>query len=104
MRVAFIRGSKPRIGVTFTDPVTKLTVDPDHLSLFVKDPRRQETEYVYSLAPGGTVVRDAAGEYHADIDMSEMDGDWKCRWEATGAGQSAAEITIHISSQYDGED
>jgi hypothetical protein len=101
MKLVFTRGCKPRLTIAFVDPVTKLSIDPDHLSLLIKDPARTETQYTYLT--GATIVRESAGNYHADIDMSSLDGDWQCRWEATGAGQAAAEVTIHIQSVYDGE-
>jgi hypothetical protein len=102
MKLAFTRGSKPRLTVNFVDPVTKLPIDPDHLSLLIKDPARTETQYTYLT--GATIVKESTGMYHADIDMSSLDGDWQCRWEATGAGQAAAEVTIKIKSEYDGAD
>ena len=101
MRIVKPRGSKPRISVEYTDPVTKLAIDPDHVSLFVKDPARTETEYVYWVSP--LIVRDSQGHYHADVDMSSLDGDWQLKYVSTGAGQAVAEITIHIMSTYDGE-
>jgi hypothetical protein len=100
MIIKMLRGSKPRLKITLTDPVTKAFVDPTGLSLLIKDPQRGETTYTY--LSGATIVRSSLGEYYADIDMSSMNGDWLCRWEASGTGQGAAEVTIRIYSPYDG--
>lgn len=63
-------------------------VDPDTVTVRTKDPSNNKTAFIYLTDVG--VIRDAKGEFHFDVDASEI-GAWFYRWEGTGAGQSAAE-------------
>jgi len=44
------------------------------------------------------LVRDSAGNYHADISATD-DGDWHYRWYSTGSGQASEEHWFRVRPQ-----
>jgi hypothetical protein len=70
--------------------------DPDAVTLEVR-PRGHATA-VYIYGDGDTIVRDATGEYHADIDV-DSPGVWSYRWSGTGALQGAEEASFYVRRQ-----
>lgn len=59
-------------------------VDPDTLSLSVRDPEGDVTTYVYGADP--EVVRDSLGVYHADVEIGTP-GMWVFAWSTTNEEQ-----------------
>jgi len=55
--------------------------DPTTVTFTIRDPSGNETTYTYP--PAGTIVRDAAGDYHADITIDEA-GLWYYSWAGSG--------------------
>ena len=99
--VRVIKGSRPRISEEFKDN-TFAWIDPNTLTLSVKDPNNSETIYTYLI--GTTIVRDDTGQYHADIPL-DVNGDWRFRYYATdaaGISLAASETVIHVYSRYEG--
>lgn len=45
----------------------------------------------------GTIVRDATGTYHIDIDTSDQPGVWNYTWAGFGSVQTRAEATVIVS-------
>lgn len=86
-------GDLVRVEATFTDSVLGTAVDPDVVKLSVKSPDDVVTTYVYLT--DAEIVKDAVGEYHADIDVDQA-GDWFYRWWSTGDGQAAEEKRFKV--------
>lgn len=53
-------------------------------------PRYAETLHVYG-EPGGVIVRDSTGTYHADVLLTNP-GRWRWRWESTADGEQTAKV------------
>lgn len=88
MSSVYDKGDLVRISVTFS--VASVSTDPTTVTLKVKDPAGTVTAYTYALAE---VARDAAGQYHKDITITET-GTWRYRWEGTGAVVTAGEAYL----------
>lgn len=89
------RGTRVRVSVVFTD-VNGASVDPTTVRVKWRAPGGAATTWTYGT--DAEVVRDSAGNYHADLDTSTAPGIWRYRWESTGAGQAAAESQFTVSS------
>lgn len=72
----------------FTNSITEAALDPDTVSVSVRNPSGDVTTYVYGTDP--EVVKDGVGEYHINIDANEA-GRWHVRFFSTGNGQAAEE-------------
>lgn len=86
------RGDRVRLSAAFTD-ADGAPADPTTITLYVLDPTRTVTPYVYPAAV--EMVRDALGAYHADLTLS-LEGPWYYRWTGTGAIVAAAEGRFHV--------
>ena len=83
-----------RLYADFTDVDGQL-IDPDSLTVRVKKPDKTTDSYLYP----GEVNRIERGRFFLDVDVT-MSGTWMYRWEAIGAGQSAAERTFCARESY----
>jgi hypothetical protein len=81
-------GDLVRVSGTFSDADSGDAIDPDVVKVSIKSPDDTVTTYVYGVDT--EVVKDATGEYHADIDANDA-GVWFYRWWSTGDGQAAEE-------------
>lgn len=87
--------------VTLTTVTRKLVngvqteTDPTGLKLKVILPDDSVVLYTW---PGGDLVRDSQGIFHADvlILVSDESGVWTYRWEATGAVTAADEKQFYV--------
>lgn len=86
-------GQVARITLVLLD-YTRLAADPGTLRLKVKDPAGTET----TLTLGAGVVKDAVGNYHADVALTAP-GAWFYRWEgdAPNPGAGEGQITVKKS-------
>lgn len=71
--------------------------DPGSLVLKVRSPYGVIT--VYTFGVDAEVVRDALGNYHADLPLPDA-GQWKYRWELATPNAGAAEGTITVHRSY----
>lgn len=88
-------GDLVRVSAAFTDDAGTAT-DPTTVSIAYKSPAGVTTTLVYGTDP--EVVRDSAGHYHADIDVTES-GTWRFRWFSSGPGQAAEESRFYVREQ-----
>ena len=79
-------GQTVRVSVAFSD-LTGAAVDPSAVALRIKDPAQIVTSY----ALGSGVVRDAAGQYHADLPTT-LAGAHLYRWEGDGPDCAAESL------------
>jgi hypothetical protein len=61
--------------------------------------RRFNEETVWTYGVGSQVVRDGAGVYHADLEVTEI-GTYYFRWEGTGTVEAAEESTFISYSDF----
>lgn len=88
-------GSAVKIGVEIYNDLD-LLADPTALRLKLRDPSSTVTNYVYGVA--AEIVKDAAGQYHANVVMTAA-GTWTYRWEADtpNAGVGEGKILVKKS-------
>ena len=77
-------GTLVRVSVTFK--VSGTATDPTTVTVKVKKPNGAKLSYVYGTDP--EVVKDATGEYHADV-LTTVTGHYHYRWEGTGTAHVA---------------
>lgn len=76
----------------FSDGITEDAMDPDVVKLVVKN-NSGTTVYVYGT--DAEIVRDAVGEYHADISV-DVEKTWYYAWVSTGDGQAVDEKRFFV--------
>lgn len=81
-------GSLIRVSGNFTDEAGAPT-DPTTVRCAVLGPGASAPT-VRTFGQDSAIVRDAAGQYHLDVDGSAV-GEWHYRWYSSGTGQAAAE-------------
>lgn len=69
-------------------------VDPGVVTVKVKNPIGAVTAYVYGT--DAEVIRDSAGNYHADI-AADKEGVWFYRWEGSGVNKGAGEDSFTVA-------
>ncbi len=87
-------GELVKVTVEFTDEDTGNVIDPDAVKLSVRSPANVTTTYTYGV--GAVIVRDSQGNYHANIDTTQLPGAWYYRWWSTGNGQTAREKRFDV--------
>jgi hypothetical protein len=90
---AYIIGEVARLSLRVAD-LTGLAADPGSVTLKIKPGAGAVADYLYGSAP--EVVRDGAGLYHADIELTAA-GLWAYRWQLTTPNAGAAEGVINVS-------
>lgn len=80
-------GSLVRVSGAFTT-LAGADIDPTVVILQVQKP--DLTEMAYTYLTDMALVRDSAGHYHLDVDVTAS-GTWYYRWHSTGTGQAAGE-------------
>lgn len=92
--VIFKLGQVARVTLAVLD-YSRVAADPGTLRLKVKDPAGQVT----TLTLGAGVVKDAVGNYHADVALTTA-GAWYYRWEgdAPNPGSDEGQITVRRSA------
>ena len=96
MSTSVTRGSVRHVSMTFTNPFSSPPgekIDPDTVSLIVKYGDGSSVTYVYGV--GGVIVRDAEGEYSADIDL-DIVNETTWDWVSTGLGKATAGGSILV--------
>lgn len=87
-------GDLVTVSAEFTDPTLEGNADPDVVKLSVQVRTEAGALLVdtvtYTYEEDAVIVRDGAGEYHADI-SADVSGVWFYRWWSTGTGQAAQE-------------
>lgn len=86
-------GDLVRVPAEFTN-AAGTSIDPSVVKLTVKKPGVAATIYTYGTDP--EIVKDAVGEYHADVSVTAHPGFWHCRWWSTGTGQAAEEYKFKV--------
>ncbi len=86
-------GDLVRVSGTFQ--VGGSDTDPTAVTIKHLDPSGNLTTWLYLTDP--EVIRDAVGQFHADIDIDEA-GQWWYRFEGTGAAQAAGEETFFVDT------
>jgi hypothetical protein len=89
-------GQKVRCSVTFE--VNDVATDPTAVTFKVRTPARTTTTYTYG-APDAVIVKDATGQYHADVTANAM-GEWNFRFEGTGACQAVEESAFVVYGEF----
>lgn len=77
----------------FSNAATGAALDPDVVSVSIRDPDGTVTTYVYGT--DDEVVKDGTGSYHMDVD-ADTAGVWFYRWFSTGDGQAAEERSFIV--------
>lgn len=85
-------GAAARIVVSIKNDVG-VAADPGALRLKTKSPAGTVTTYTYLV--GTVIVKDAVGEYHANVPMTEA-GSWAYRWESDAPNAGADEGRISV--------
>lgn len=86
-------GDRVRTSVVFRRLSDAAVIDPDVVKMSFITPAGVVTTYVYNT--DDEIVRDATGEYHADVSLTEK-GTWYYRWFSTGDGQAANEERLEV--------
>lgn len=94
--MSYVLGNLVRVTFSVTDS-DGVAADPTAVTLRVK--RQSDAEAVYTYGVDAIVVKDAVGEYHADLDPNQP-GWWRWRWEATGSVEAAAEGMFEVTTSF----
>lgn len=86
-----------RVVVEGSFTVNDIAADPTATTLTVHEPDGTETVYTYGV--GATVVRDSAGEFHANLDP-DLVGLWQYRWVGTGAAAAASRNEFRVRAKW----
>ena len=84
-------GDLVRVSASFTD-ASGNAVDPDTVYCDITAPDGTKTTYTYGT--DAEVVRDSAGNYHLDVDVTAA-GRWCYAWRSRGTGQAAGSGSFH---------
>ena len=87
-------GSKVRLSAAFKN-ISDVNTDPSTVEVRILKPGGNVDRYTYAA---GDVVRDGAGQYHIDIDITS-DGTWWHRWEGKGTLIAAAEDSFNVAER-----
>lgn len=87
-------GDEVRLSAVFMD-IDGNDQDPTAVYLWYEDPSGNEVTLTYGVDVA--LVKDAVGQYHADIDVDEV-GRWPYRWYSTGTGRAAATGRLVVRS------
>jgi hypothetical protein len=69
--------------------------DPTNIWLEVRKPDGTTTTYQFG-GGGSPIVKDSTGNYHADLDTTDLPGYWDYKWYSTGTGPAAAQGTFYV--------
>jgi hypothetical protein len=86
-------GDVIRVSAAFINGGTDDPIDPDVVKLSIRTPAGVVTTHTYGI--GGTIVKEAVGQYFAHIDANQA-GFWFYRWWSTGLGQAARENEFKV--------
>lgn len=81
----YIEGALVRVTAAFTN-AAGAAVDPTTVTL--KWHRNQDPVTSWTVT-AGQIVKDSVGNYHADLDTTNLVGGWSYEFEGTGAAQAA---------------
>ncbi len=95
MANVFDIGDLVRVSAAFTDSAG-MAIDPTAVYVKYRTPAGTTTTLTYGV--DAALVRDSAGNYHADISATD-DGDWHYRWYSTGSGQASEEHWFRVRPQ-----
>lgn len=90
---AFDLGQLVRVSADFQNPSTGALVDPTTVKFDWRVGSGSITTYTYPT----TIVKDAVGQYHVDINASTA-GTYYWRFYSTGTNQAADEGTFEVAS------
>jgi len=90
-------GDVVRVSATFTDADTDALIDPDVVKLSIRTPAGIVTTYTYGV--GGSVVKQAVGQYYSVINSNQA-GFWFYRWWSAGYGQTAREKEFKVRTAH----
>lgn len=88
----YIPGEVARLTLAVTT-VAGVAADPGALRLKMRAPAGTVATYTYGS--GSEIVKDATGNYHADIVLATA-GVWAYRWEMDAPNAGAAEGAINV--------
>jgi hypothetical protein len=78
------------IRITGTFSVAGTPTDPDTVTLTVKNPAGDETEYTYAAAQ---VAKSSTGVYYANVQLNKA-GRWVYQWEGSGAVPASTQKVV----------
>lgn len=84
-------GDVVRLSATFA--VEDVATDPDTVTVLYRVHGQDPTTLAYPTDP--EVIKDAVGEYHADVVLTSHGLHWY-RWESTGAAQAAEQSSFSV--------
>lgn len=88
----YTQGNVVRFSASFTDPYNgDAAVDPTTVKFTIKDPTGHSVTYIYGTH--AEVVKDSAGNYHADIAIP-LSGYYEYYWHSEGEFQAADDGTV----------
>jgi uncharacterized protein YfaS (alpha-2-macroglobulin family) len=92
-------GDTIRIAFTVVDNDTREYVDPDTITITIRDPDLVEVSDTYP----GDVVRDSVGHYHLDFTIpgASSVGTWYARVVTVGAATASDVLAFVVSSQWE---
>lgn len=93
MTLEVLKGNEVRVSVAFTDPAG-IAVDPAAVLFKYEDPSANVATLTYPA--DAALVKDSAGNYHADIDCNEV-GLWFWEWQGTGANQATDDGNFSVT-------
>lgn len=90
----YITGEVVRLTNAITD-TAGAAADPGVLRLKIKPPQGVLQSYVFGV--DAIIVKDSAGSYHADLQLS-LAGTWYWRWESDAPNPGAAESEATVAA------
>ena len=99
MQVEFSEGTVVRFSASFKDDSTNSPVNPSQVAFAYRVNGGAPTQalYVSGNEDPGTIVNDAVGSFHIDIDSTGLDGSWTFLWDSKGFGQASKSGAITVS-------
>jgi len=90
----YTEGALVKVTAAFTDS-NNAAVDPTTVTL--KWHRNKDAVTTWTVTTG-QIVKDSVGNYHANLDTTDLTGPWSYEWEGTGAAQAANAGTFLVVS------
>ena len=93
---AYYEGALVRTKAAFTDPNNNnAPIDPTTVTL--KWHRITDPLTTWAVA-GNEIIKDSTGNYHADLDTTNLPGHWSYEYEGTGTAQAANAGAFYVES------
>ena len=83
----YLAGTLVTVTTSFTNSTTQAPGDPSTVTLSVSINGATPTIYTYGTA---VIVKDSVGNYHAELDTTDLPGTWLYVWDGTGGIQATS--------------